>query len=93
MTPRAIAFLPCILKRIGEVRPFEPNRNFSAVPRGHPDDREEHRKIALPAWRQPCEIRTRLMRYHQRLSLFTIGKKGDSHERQYLSERAAQFRD
>lgn len=40
--------------------------------------------------RQPCEIWTRVMGYHRPMSSFNIGKKGEFHERQYFSEKAAQ---
>lgn len=40
--------------------------------------------------RQPCEIWTRVMGYHRPVSSFNVGKKGEFHERQYFTERAAQ---
>lgn len=41
--------------------------------------------------RQPCEIWTRVMGYHRPMSSFNIGKKGEFHERQYFTEKAAQI--
>jgi anaerobic ribonucleoside-triphosphate reductase len=39
--------------------------------------------------RQPCEVWTRVMGYHRPVSSFNVGKKGEFHERQYFTERAA----
>jgi hypothetical protein len=38
--------------------------------------------------RQRCEIWTRVMGYHRPVSSFTLGKKGEFHERQFFEERA-----
>lgn len=46
--------------------------------------------VLTDAERQRCEIWTRVMGYHRPVSSFNIGKKGEFHERQYFTERAAQ---
>lgn len=39
--------------------------------------------------RQKCEIWTRVMGYHQPVTSFNIGKRGEYHERRCFTESAA----